>query len=89
MVGKYATAAVVARARDLRNATVNGALDRLAYYADYLGDDALRPYVEETPDPSAPAGHLQYADGQFVRWRAGIAAAPPPSGAPSPLPASP
>jgi hypothetical protein len=89
MVGKYASAAVAARAHDLVDPTVKAALDRLAYYADYLGDDALRPYVEATPDPTSTGRRLGYADGQFLRWRSGIDATPPPSASPPPAPAAP
>ena len=89
LTGRYATATVVAREHDLEDDAVRRALSRLAYYSDVLGDDAMRRYVESTLDPRDPGHRLTYEDGEFLRWRSGIAATPPSSGQPGPLPAAP
>jgi hypothetical protein len=89
MIGKYATSVVEARRNDLKDATVDDGLARLAYYSDYLGDDVMRRYVEATPDPADPTRTLVYTDRQFLQWRSGIAATPRANGQPAPLPAAP
>jgi hypothetical protein len=77
MIGKYATAVVAARAADVTGPTIAYAVARLAHYTDYLGDDAMKRYVESTPDPADPTRTLTYAEGQFLRWRPGVAATGP------------
>jgi tetratricopeptide (TPR) repeat protein len=89
MIRLYATAVVAARKNDLSDSTVHDALSRLAYYTGYLGDDVMKPLVEATRDPTDASRMLAYTDGMFLRWRPGIAATPPPSGQPAPLPVAP
>ena len=54
MVGKYVTAALIARKYNVKDAAVQNAVARLAFFTDYLGDDKMKPYVENTPDPLGP-----------------------------------
>lgn len=90
MVGKYVTAAITARKNNVKDQTVQSAIGRLAFFTDYLGDDKMKPYVENTPDPADPSGgKLVYSNGEFLQWRSGVVSAPPPSGQPAPLPAAP
>jgi tetratricopeptide (TPR) repeat protein len=77
MIGKYATAAVVARDRDVTTPAVRDAIARLAHYTDYLGDAAMKRHVEATPDPAQPARSLVYADGEFLRWQPGVGVTAP------------
>jgi tetratricopeptide (TPR) repeat protein len=89
MMDKYVTAAAVARSHSVDHPVVRDALGRLAYYGDYLGDDVMRTYVEEIADPSEAGRKLTYTDGEFLRWRPGVIATPPPEGRSAPLPAPP
>jgi hypothetical protein len=89
MVGRYVTAALTARRYDVKNSSVQAAVARLAYLTDYLGDDKMKAYVENTPDPLSPSSKLVYVNGEFLQWRSGLVATPPPSGEPAPLPAAP
>jgi hypothetical protein len=89
MVGKYATAAMIARKYNVKNSAVQAAVARLAFLTDYLGDDKMKAYVEQTPDPLDPNSRLVYVSGEFLQWRSGVVAAPPPNGQPAPLPAAP
>ena len=89
MVGKYVTAAMIARKYNVKDATVQKAVARLAFFTDYLGDDKMKGYVENTPDPLDPNSKLTYTPGEFLQWRSGVVAAPPPDGEPAPLPAAP
>jgi hypothetical protein len=72
MIGRYATAAVVLRAHSTKDPVVDGAVARLAFYTERLGDEAMRHYVEATPDPAHAGKTLAYADGEFERWSAGV-----------------
>lgn len=89
MVGKYVTAAVTARKYNVRDAAVQNGVSRLAYLTDYLGNDKMKVYVQNTQDPLTPGAKLGYTDGEFLQWRAGVVGAPPPNGQPYPLPATP
>ena len=89
MVGKYVTSALTARKYNVRDPAVQNAVARLAYLTDYLGDDKMKAYVENTPDPLNASSKLTYSNGEFLQWRAGVVAAPPPNGQPYPLPATP
>jgi tetratricopeptide (TPR) repeat protein len=89
MVGKYVTAAVIARKYNVKDAAVQAAVARLAFLTDYLGDDKMKAYVENTPDPLSAGDKLVYASGEFLQWRSGYLSAPPASGEPVPLPAAP
>jgi tetratricopeptide (TPR) repeat protein len=89
MVGKYVTAALIARKYNVKDAAVQNAVARLAFFTDYLGDDKMKPYVENTPDPSSPNSKLVYINGEFLQWRSGFVTTPPANGQPAPLPAAP
>jgi len=89
LVGKYATAFVVAKNYNVKDPTVQKGVARLAFFTDYLGDDKMKAYVEQTPDPLHPGGNLTYTSGQFLQSRSGVVTAPPANGQPAPLPVSP
>ncbi len=89
MVGRYVTAALIARKNNVKNAAVQAAVARLAFFTDYLGDDKMKSYVENTPDPLDTSNKLVYRNGEFLQWRSGVVATPPANGASSPLPAAP
>ncbi len=89
MVGKYVTSALIARKYNVKNTTVQKAVSRLAFFTDYLGDDKMKGYVEQTPDPLDANTKLVYTTGEFLQWRSGVDATPPPDGTPAPLPAAP
>jgi tetratricopeptide (TPR) repeat protein len=89
LVGKYVTAALIARKYNVKDASVQNAVSRLAFFTDYLGDDKMKGYVENTPDPLEPSRKLAYVSGEFLQWRSGVVETPPASGVPAPLPAAP
>jgi tetratricopeptide (TPR) repeat protein len=89
LVGKYATAFVVAKNYNVKDPTVQKGVARLAFFTDYLGDDKMKGYVEQTPDPLHPGSNLTYSTGQFLQSRSGVVTAPPANGQPAPLPAAP
>jgi hypothetical protein len=89
MVSMYAQAAMTARKYNVKNTAVQSAVARLAFLTDYLGDDKMRAYVEQTPDPVNPGSKLAYAPGEFLQWRSGVVTTPPPNGESGPLPVSP
>jgi len=89
MVGRYVTAALIARKYNVKDTAVQSAVARLAFFSDYLGDDKMKAYVQNTPDPLSSGSNLVYVNGEFLQWRAGVVATPPPNGAPAPLPAAP
>jgi hypothetical protein len=89
MVSKYVTAALIARKYNVKDTAVQNGVSRLAFFTDYLGDDKMKPYVEQTPDPLDPSAKLAYTNGEFLQWRSGVIAAPPANGQPAPIPAAP
>ncbi|MGO9834248.1 MAG: tetratricopeptide repeat protein [Polyangiaceae bacterium] len=89
MIREYVMAALIARKYNAKNSTVQNAVSRLAYFTDYLGDDKMKPYVEAVQDPLSPGSKLVYINGEFLQWRSGVVATPPPSGQPAPLPVAP
>jgi hypothetical protein len=89
LVSKYVTAALVARAHNVKDTTVQKGVARLAFFTDYLGDDKMKGYVEVTADPLNPGSNLVYHPGEFLQWRSGVVSTPPASGQPAPLPVSP
>jgi len=89
MIVRYAQAAIFARKYNVKNAAVQHAVARLAFFTDYLGDDKMRKYVEATTDPFDSTKKLTYTNGMFLQWRAGLDQSPPPSGQPAPLPVAP
>jgi tetratricopeptide (TPR) repeat protein len=89
MISRYVTAALIARKYNVKNAAVQNAVARLAFFTDFLGDDKMKPYVENTPDPADPGSKLVYSNGEFLQWRSGVVSTPPANGQPAPLPAAP
>jgi tetratricopeptide (TPR) repeat protein len=89
LVGKYVTAALIARKYNVKDPAVQNGVARLAFFTDYLGDDKMKGYVENTPDPLDPNSKLVYRNGEFLQWRSGVVATPPSNGASAPLPAAP
>jgi hypothetical protein len=83
------TAALIARKYNVKDPTVQNAVSRLAFFTDYLGDDKMKGYVENTPDPLDASNKLVYRNGEFLQWRSGVVATPPSNGASAPLPAAP
>ena len=77
MVGKYVTAALIARKYNVKDPAVQNAVARLAFFTDYLGDDKMKAYVENTPDPLDPNSKLVYVNGEFLQWRSGVVTTPP------------
>jgi hypothetical protein len=88
-VSRYVTAALTARKYNVKNSTVQNAVARLAFFTDYLGDEKMKRYVENTPDPLSPSSMLVYSSGEFLQWRSGVVSAPAPDGQPAPLPVLP
>lgn len=89
LVSNYVRAALTARKYNVKDPTVQNAVSRLAFFTDYLGDDKMKGYVENTADPLDPNSKLTYVNGEFLQWRSGVVATPPASGVPAPLPAAP
>jgi hypothetical protein len=91
MIRKYVTSAMIARKYNVKDPTVQKAVARLAFFTDYLGDDKMKGYVENTSDPLDSSGNtkLAYLPGEFLQWRSGVVSAPPANGSPAPLPAAP
>jgi hypothetical protein len=89
MVRRYATAVALARKFNVRNAAIQRAVARLAFFTEIIGEAKMRQYVTNTTDPTDKTKKLSYTDGQYVQTRSGQTAVPPPSGATSPLPAAP
>jgi len=73
----------------VKNATVQSGVARLAFFTDYLGDEKMKRYVENTPDPLSSNTMLSYVPGEFLQWRSGVVSAPTPDGEPAPLPVMP
>ncbi|APS00303.1 tetratricopeptide repeat protein [Pajaroellobacter abortibovis] len=89
MVRNYATAVALAGHYNVKNAEVQRALARLAYYTDIIGDAKIRTYVEKTKDPTDPKKMLSYTDGMYVQSRSGLLLSPTAGGALLPVPAVP
>lgn len=89
MISRYAMAAFLARKYDIVNPFVQSAVARLADFTDSMGDAKMKSYVEATPDPIAGLLRLAYTPGEFLQWRSGVVAVPPPSGLPAPPPPPP
>lgn len=80
MVERYANAVVFARRFNVANPQVIRAIRRLAFFTDVIGEAKMKQFTSTVRD-------LNYTEGMFPRMRPGISSAPPPNGAPSPLPA--
>ena len=89
MVRRYAQAVYLARKYNVRNAFVNKAIAKLAYYTDIIGDAKMKEYVTATSDPTDPSKKLDYKDGQFVQSRPGLTSTPAANGGAVPLPVAP
>jgi len=80
VVERYAQAVVLAKRYNVSNPQVIRAIRRLAFLTDVIGEAKMKQYTSGVKD-------LNYTEGMFTRMRPGISSAPPPSGAPTPLPA--
>jgi outer membrane protein assembly factor BamD (BamD/ComL family) len=91
MVRRYASSVALARRYNIKNASTQRAIARLAYFTDIIGDAKMREYVTQTGDPTDQTGakKLEYKDGQYVQTRPGQTAVPASNGAPLALPVSP
>lgn len=95
MINRYVQAALFARKYNVKNSAVQAAVARLAFFTDFLGDEKMRKYVEQTPDPMDPEPDpakkrkVSYTSKMFLQWRAGLVSHPPPTGDPAPLPVAP
>jgi hypothetical protein len=88
MVKFYTEAVVYGRAFKVRNAAVDTAIQKLAFYTNILGDPKLREYSQGVVDPETKAP-FQYTDGVFLRTRPGMAPPLKSDDLPSPLPVQP
>ena len=89
MVGKYVTAALIARKYNVKDAAVQNARRAAGVFHRLprrRQDEAVR---REHPRPLDPDSKLVYANGEFLQWRSGVVSTPPASGQPAPLPAAP
>ena len=88
MVGKYVTAALVARKYSVKDTTVRRRVARLAYFTDYIGDDKMKQYVRTRPTPRRRAQARLHA-GPVPAEALGRRRHAARRGQPAPLPASP
>lgn len=80
MIERYATAVVFAKRFNVANPQVIRSIRRLAFFTDVIGEAKMKQFT-------TPVKDLNYTEGMYPRMRPGISSAPPPSGAPAPLPA--
>jgi tetratricopeptide (TPR) repeat protein len=80
MIERYANAVVLAKRYNVANPQVIRSIRRLAFFTDVIGEAKMKQFTAGVKD-------LSYTEGMFPRMRPGISSAPPPSGAPAPLPA--
>ncbi len=80
MIERYATAVVFAKRFNVANPQVIRSIRRLAFFTDVIGEAKMKQYTSTVKD-------LNYTEGMYPRMRPGISSAPPPNGAPAPLPA--
>jgi outer membrane protein assembly factor BamD (BamD/ComL family) len=88
MVKFYTEAVVYGRAFKVRNAAVDTAIQKLAFYTNILGDPKLREYSQGVVDPETK-NPFQYSDGVFLRTRPGMAPPLKSDDLPAPLPVVP
>jgi hypothetical protein len=88
MIKFYAESVVWSRAWKVRNAAVDNAIRRLAFFTDILGDAKMREYTQGILDPETKQP-FQYKDGMFLRTRPGLTPTLTPDGMPAPLPVVP
>ncbi len=89
MTQRYAQAIAYARKYNVKNAAVQRAVARLAYFTDIIGNAKLKDYVTATKDPNDPSRTLDYKDDMYVQIRPGLVAIPSANGGASTLPPSP
>jgi tetratricopeptide (TPR) repeat protein len=90
MVRRYTEAVLIAKGGNVRNAAVDLAIQRLAFFTDILGNEKLREYTQGIEDRSvSPPRPFEYQDGVFLRSRPGKSSTPEPNGMPAPLPVLP
>jgi hypothetical protein len=75
MIHFYAQSVALAKRYNVRNAAVNRANQRLAFFTDILGEAKMAKYTQGIQD-------LNYREGLFLQTRPGLVASP----APQPLP---
>ena len=75
MIHFYAQSVALAKRYNVRNAAVNRANQRLAFFTDILGEAKMQKYTAGIQD-------LNYREGLFLQTRPGLVASP----APQPLP---
>jgi hypothetical protein len=88
MVKFYTEAVVYGRAFKVRNAYVDTAIGRLAFYTNILGDAKIRELTQGITDPESKAP-FQYSDNLFLRTRPGMTPPLKNDEMPSPLPVAP
>jgi hypothetical protein len=88
MVKFYTEAVVYGRAFKVRNAAVDTAIQRLAFFTNILGDQKLREHSQGVVDPETKSP-FQYSDGLFLRTRPGMAPPLKSDDLPAPLPVVP
>ena len=88
MIKFYTEAVVYGRAFKVRNAAVDTAIQRLAFYTNILGDAKLRDLTQGVLDPETKAPFV-YSDSLFLRTRPGMASTLKSDDLPSPLPVAP
>ncbi|HVY47000.1 MAG TPA: hypothetical protein VHB21_14030, partial [Minicystis sp.] len=88
MVKFYAEAVVWSRAWKVRNAAVDTAIQRLAFFTDILGDAKIRQLTQGIMDPETKQPFV-YSDNFFLRSRPGAPPPPENNDLPHPLPVIP
>jgi tetratricopeptide (TPR) repeat protein len=77
MIHFYATSVALAKRYNVRNAAVNRANQRLAFFTDILGEAKMAQYAKGIQG-------LDYREGLFLQTRPGLVASPPPQPLPPP-----
>jgi len=77
MIHFYAQSVALAKRYNVRNAAVNRANQRLAFFTDILGEAKMQKYTQGIQD-------LQYREGLFLQTRPGLVASPQPQPLPPP-----
>jgi hypothetical protein len=77
MIHFYALSVALAKRYNVRNAAVNRANQRLAFFTDILGEAKMKQYTQGIQG-------LDYRDGLFLQTRPGLVASPPPQPLPPP-----
>jgi hypothetical protein len=88
MIKFYTEAVVWGRAFKVRNAAVDTAIQRLAFFTNILGDPKMRGYTQGVLDPETKQPFV-YQDGIFLRTRPGMAPPLKSDELPAPLPVVP